>query len=142
MIAGDAPASSVPISAQIWNNPSAAPPPPPPPPPVIIGISGVRKGGGKRRVRRADFSSQKAYEFALRQALLESDFGIVPDDVETPAREKAKARLKVKGDAAPKLTDTAIELSAADMAKLQAAAQMEEMALLELFINIIEADDC
>lgn len=100
---------------------------------------GVRKGR-RYRVRRADFSSQKAYEYALRQALFESNFGIVPDDVETPARVRAK--LKVKGDSAPKLTDTAIELSAADMAKLQAAAEMEEQELLMLFINIIEADDC
>ena len=115
--------------------------PPTPPTPVITVPGGVRKGGGKRyRVRRADFSSQKAYEFALRQALLESNFGVVPDDIETPAR--AKAKLRVKGDKAPQLPDTAIELSATDMAMLQAARQMEEMALLELFINIIEEEDC
>ncbi len=120
---------------------SSSAPPPPPPPPVITTAGGVRKTGRKYRVRRADFSSQKAYEFALRQALLESNFGIVPDDEPAPVREQTK-KLKVKGDVAPKLTDTAIELSAADMAKLQAAAEMEEKEMLLLFIEVIEEEDC
>ena len=95
------------------------------------------------RVRRADFSSQANYEYALRAALLEANFAIRPEDASAPIREKAKAqktRYKAKGDVSPRLPDTAIPVSAESMAKLQAARDMEEAEMLIAFIKIIEAE--
>lgn len=108
-------------------------------PPVVIPdvpSSGVRKGGGKRRiVRRADFSSQENYAFALRAALLDANFGIRPDD-EPQKPEPAPAR-----KARPiVVTDTAIKVSAADMAALQLATEMEELEMLDMFLTVIERE--
>jgi hypothetical protein len=106
-----------------------------PPPPVIPPV--VAPSGVKRklfRVRRADFSSQRNYEAALRAALLEANVVTVPGEepLAKPVREKPAPRIVI--------TDTAIKVSAADMVALQRASEMEELELLELFINVIEDD--
>lgn len=104
--------------------------PPPPPPPAVVEPSGVRKK--VFRVRRADFSSQKNYELALKAALAEANLAILRSDEVPQVSEplKAKPRLVV--------TDTAIKVSPRELAALQHAAEMEEMELLNLFITVIE----
>ena len=102
--------------------------------PVVVTPS---LGAGKRklfRVRRGDFSSQKNYEFALRAALLEANVAIRPDDepIIEPVEKKIPNKFVV--------TDRAIKVKAVDMAALQYASEMEEQALLELFINVIESE--
>lgn len=113
--------------------------PPPPPPPVVTDV-GVRKK--VFRVRRADFSSQKNYEFALRAALLQANFAIRPSD-EPPAVERKPAKIGVVplDKSLSAAMDTEIKVSAEQFAKLQRAVELEEVELLELFINIIESED-
>ena len=80
----------------------------------VTPIAEVAKTGVKKRpirVRRADFSSQENYEFALRAAMLNADFATIERE---PEVEKPKPKRKKVV-----VTDTAIKVSAEAMAKLQ-----------------------
>ena len=105
-------------------------------PQIVIATTGVTPSGipAKRplfRVRRADFSSQKNYEAALKAALAGANVFIAPTVEEPP--EKIKTR-KFKA------SDTAITASPADLLALQQAAEMDEIELLNLFVRVIEDD--
>ena len=118
-------------------------------PPVIVvppeaerpPISGVKRRVA--RVRRADFSTQAAYELALKMAMADARFAVVPF-VEPPrvSPEPRKDKSKpVPVDASlAKDLDREIKVSAADYAKLQQAAEMEEIEMLKLFVMVIEED--
>ena len=97
-------------------------------PVVEVSTTGIKKR--QIRVRRADFSSQANYEFALRAAMLNADFATIEHEPEVQ-RTKPKPKKIV-------VTDTAIKVSAEAMAKLQAASEMDEMELIQLFIKIID----
>jgi len=100
----------------------------------VVTPSTVLGGGVKKRVRvrRSDFSSQENYEYALRAALLDAQVAIRPDDepVPQPVEKILKPKIIV--------TDRALKVSAKDMAQLQYASEMEEQALIQLFIKVIE----
>ena len=102
--------------------------------PIAVVAATQQTGVKKRqiRVRRADFSSQANYEFALRAAMLNADFATIEHEPEVQ-RTKPKPKKIV-------VTDTAIKVSAEAMAKLQAASEMDEMELIQLFIQIIDED--
>ena len=98
--------------------------------PVVGGApSGVKR---RRRVRRADFSTQANYEAAIRAALLEADFIIGEDKPETVEAKPVIRQKKLV------VTDTAIKVSPADMARLQRISEMEEVEMLKFFIKLIE----
>lgn len=111
------------------------------PPPVIVVSTTERTPSGVKkriRVRRADFSSQENYEFALRAALSDAQFAVreekaVQKEVLSPPKRIAKPKEKPA-------TDTAIKISAVDFAALQQASEMDEVKLIKLFIDIIESE--
>ena len=101
--------------------------------PVVVvssQISGVKRK--PVRIRRADFSSQKNYEFALRAALLGATSGIVEDDEPPVVKPRPKPKLVV--------TDTNIKVSAKAMAELQRLAEVDEVKMLEYFVKIIDEE--
>lgn len=108
---------------------------------VAATVSGIRKK--LFRVRRADFSSQKNYEFALRAALLDANFAVRPSDDQPIVPRGTKS---VKFETVPldkslaAVMDTEIKVSAEKFAVLQRAAEMEELEMFELFITIIESE--
>ncbi len=114
-------------------------------PPVVVvpdvaapAISGVKRR--PYRVKRSDFSSQEAYELALKMAMAEARFAVVPapdEVVPPPPREKRQQKRVVGVDKSLSL-DTDIKLSHAEFLRLQKAADMEEMELLAMFVKMIE----
>lgn len=129
MIPGDGPISATPISSQFWSTvvpaivittPAAALP------------SGVRSGRAARRkirVRRADFSSQENYEFALRAALRDANFAI-REDLEAPRPERVTQRPPPQASRPQrpqaKIADTQIEVTQAMASALREALERDD----------------
>ncbi len=85
------------------------------------GVGGVRGHGKKRKiVRRADFSSQENFELALKASLADATLAYAAEPV----------------------ADTQIKVSAEALVALQAAPDMDEAELVQMFIYAIESEDC
>jgi hypothetical protein len=127
------------LGINFWDSGTTGAVTPPVTPP--IGVSKGKHAKRQFRVRRADFSSQAAYEFALRTALLGADFAIRPFDEEPVAERKAELPQFIPLDKSLSAEmDTEIKISAAAFEKLQRAAEMDEIELLHLFITVIESE--
>lgn len=114
----------------------------PPEPPTQIPtpeVAGVKR---RFRVRRQDFSTQEAYELALRAALADSQFANyerVIDEVQSKQKPKPQPQKALPLDKSlSNDLDREIKTSEADFARLQRAAEMEERELILMFIKVIE----